>query len=420
MSARPTEQSAAGAAQATSAVGVRLAQLWVVVAFSNFPVYLFTFVFPSLLPLYWLGGLFVLTFLVLYGADAIDRDRAPVFLATLALYACMCLVWYVAQGGGEPVILRQRLLSLAVCGAAYLAFAASAPALQAARRALVLMVLLAVVVNMWDITHPFALVPADSESSVVGRAAGFFINPNQAGAALVAGFALSVSVLPRRWRVPYLVLVALGVGLTFSRAAILGLVLVGFLLAFRGRSLSLRQLAAAMIILGAVSWIIWLFVSAELEERFHIDPQIALDRLLWVLDPTGEPDFSEWDRIQLVQRGWAQFLGSPFVGNGVGSTELWDSHSSTHNIYVQLASDFGVIGLLVLPAIMLAAIGSWPGRLTDAVVTALFMLFWGLFSHNVLGEYYLLLTISLVAALSRRETAAAHAGEEQEYRALPA
>jgi hypothetical protein len=48
------------------------------------------------------------------------------------------------------------------------------------------------------------------------------------------------------------------------------------------------------------------------------------------------------------------------------------------------------------------------------------MLFWGLFSHNVLGEYYLLLTISLVAALSRRETASAHAGEEQEYRALPA
>src|SRR2546429_5614355 len=49
-------------------------------------------------------------------------------------YACVCLAWYVAQGGGEPVVLRQRLLGLAVCGASYMVFAASAAALQADRK----------------------------------------------------------------------------------------------------------------------------------------------------------------------------------------------------------------------------------------------------------------------------------------------
>lgn len=400
-----TEHPPSGAGQATPAVGVRLAQLWVVVVFSNLPVYIFTLVWPPLLPLYWLAGLFALTLLVLYGDDGTDRVRAPGFLAALVLYACICLAWYVGQGGGDPVVLRGRLLSLALCAAAYLVFAANAYALHAARRALVLMVILGVVVNMWDITHPSVLIPADLEFSSVGRAAGFFINPNQAGAALVAGFALSVSVVPARWRVPYLALVAIGVGLTFSRAAILGLVLVSFALAFRGRSLSLRQVVAAVIIVAGLASIIWLLVSAELEDRFHIDPQVALDRLLWVLDTTGQRDSSAWERVALVERGWAQFLASPFVGNGVGSTELWEERASTHNMYVQLASDFGVIGLLVLPAIVLTAIGTWTGRLTDAVVTGLFLLFWGLFSHNILTEYYLLLTISMVAALSPRERA---------------
>lgn len=417
----PAEHASVRGAQATPRpVGVRLAPLWVIVVFSNLPVYIFTFVMPGLVPLYWLGALFALTFVALSYTPASEHNYSPVFLAVLIFYACICLAWYVGQGGGDAIVLRQRLLGLAVCGASYLVFALNAAALQAARRALVVMVVMAVLVNAWDITHPFMLIPADSEFSIIGRAAGFFINPNQAGAALVAGFALSVSVLPPRWRAAYLALVAIGVGLTFSRAAILGLVLVSFALAFRGRSLSLRQVVAAVIVVAVITWVVLLLVSAELQDQFKIDPEIAMERLLWVLDPTGQPDYSEWERLALLERGWEQFLASPVIGNGVGSTEFWEARSSTHNMYVTLASDFGVIGLFILPGIVLAAVGSWVGRLTDAVVTALFLLFWGFFSHNILSEYYLLLTISLVAALSQRETTVVQNGDEGVRSALPA
>ncbi|HEY8053931.1 MAG TPA: hypothetical protein VIE42_14140, partial [Steroidobacteraceae bacterium] len=209
-------------------IGQRLAPLWVIVLFSNLPVYVYTFVVPAIVPMHWLIVLFGLTALTLAGVDRSAVDRAPVFLATLVCYACLCLTWYVAQGGGDPVVLRGRLLGLAVCGASYLAFATSTAALQAARRALAVMVVMCVVLNIWDITHPYTLIPVTSEFATVGRAAGLFINPNQAGAALVAGFTLSVGVVPRRWRFVYLATVALGVGLTFSRAAILGLALVTF------------------------------------------------------------------------------------------------------------------------------------------------------------------------------------------------
>ena len=420
MSVALAEDTGMGAPGTARPVAVRLARLWVIVLFSNFPIYVGAFVFPAIVPLHWLVVLFALTAVTLIGADRSARDRAPIFLAALLCYACVCLAWYVAQGGGEPVVLRQRLLGLAVCGASYMVFAASAAALQAARRALVCMVLFCVVLNIWDITHPYTLVPITNEFATVGRAAGFFINPNQAGAALVAGFTLSVSVVPRRWRLAYLAAVAIGVGLTFSRGAILGLVLVSLALAYGRRTLSLRQIVGAWVVVGLLTWIAWLVVSAELQDRFNIDPEVALDRVLWILDPSGRSDFSQAERFELLERGWEQFLASPLVGNGVGSTELWEARASTHNMYVTLASDFGLLGLFTFPSIVLAAMGARGRGFADPTVAGLFLLFWGLFSHNLLSEFYLLITISMVAALSRHVSETTCHGTWGACSALPA
>jgi O-antigen ligase len=147
---------------------------------------------------------------------------------------------------------------------------------------------------------------------------------------------------------------------------------------------------------------------------------VALDRLEWILDPTGRSDFSQEERVELLERGWAQFLTSPLVGNGVGSTELWEERYSTHNMYVLLASDFGFIGLLILPCIVLAAVGSRAAGFSDAAVAGQFLLFWGLFSHNVLSEYYLLVVIGLIAALSRGDSKTAYPVTGATARALPA
>jgi len=98
--------------------------------------------------------------------------------------------------------------------------------------------------------------------------------------------------------------------------------------------------------------------------------------------------------------------------------ELWEARASTHNMYVMLASDFGLIGLLAFPSIVLAAMGSRVTAFGDAFVAALFLLFWGLFSHNILSEYYLLITISMIAALSRRESEAARHGTRCAWDAL--
>jgi hypothetical protein len=53
----------------------------------------------------------------------------------------------------------------------------------------------------------------------------------------------------------------------------------------------------------------------------------------------------------------------------------------------------------VLPALLLAAVRRDLTALPGGVAAA-FLLLWGLVSHNVLGEYYILIAMSLMAAVS--------------------
>lgn len=386
-------------AASSGANGAMLSRLWVWALFSNFPIYSGLFVFPPLQPLHWIVLLSALTLMLVARPASASTPRPLSFPVAMAGYLSLCLAAYVAQGGGDPVVLRQRMLGGIVAILAYFCFTASDRALSAARRALVWVVLLSVAINVYDITHPLTLVPADSEFATLGRAAGLFMNPNQAGAALVLGFALSLGAVEPRWRVMYAVIVTGGVALTLSRGALVGLALVYVALSLEGRTLRSGQVAKIVVLAAGAGYAFWLVFSAELQSRFNVDPALVLDRVLWILDPSGRADFSQEERVDLAERGWLQFVASPYFGNGLGSTELWELRTSTHNLYLMLASDFGLLGWFVLPLLLAAAIRGDYARLTGGAAAA-FLLFWGLLSHNVLSEYYILLAMSLMAAIA--------------------
>jgi O-antigen ligase len=379
--------------------GEWLARCWVVVLFSNFPIYLGTFVIPLIQPLHWIVLLAGMNLLLLARPAVTLRDVPMLYPVAMAAYLALCLAAYVLQGGGDPIVLRQRVLGVLVAILAYLCFAASPRAVEAARRAMVWVVLASVAINVYDITHPLTLIPADSEFATLGRAAGLFINPNQSGAALVLGLALTLGVVAPRWRVAYAIVVSAGVALTLSRGALVGLGLVFGALLVEGRTLRPVQVVRIAGLGAAAGYAFWLAFSAELQSRFNVDPALVLDRILWILDPSGRADFSQAERAILAERGWLQFVASPFFGNGLGSTELWELRTSTHNLYIMLASDFGLVGWLVLPALLLAAVRRDFTALPGGVAAA-FLLLLGLVSHNVLGEYYILIGMSLMAAVS--------------------
>jgi len=384
---------------ADSGRGATATTLWFVVFFSNLPVYVTLFVNPSLRPLHWtsaIGGLMLVWWLQL----PIWRVRASMQLpAWVAIYSVMCLVWYLAFGGGDVEVLRQRVIAAAFLLVSYLALAAGSRILSVARHAILGVVIAAVAVNFYDIANPFALVPAQSEFAVLGRATGLYGNPNQAGAALVLGLIVTISLVSSRWRGLYLSYIGIGVALTLSRSALLGFALVVLGLLFTAR-LTLKQTAFATLIWATLGWITAAYVLPAFAQHLNLDPQVIFERLTWIIDPVGKADFSQLERAYLADQGWEQFLNSPIVGNGIGSTELWAARSSTHNQYLLLLSDFGILGAAVIPALLVTiVIGPSARAVPERWAFVAFIALWAAVSHNVLTEYYALLAFAAMAAM---------------------
>ena len=213
-------------------------------------------------------------------------------------------------------------------------------------------------------------------------------NPNQSGAALILGFTVTIGLVPLRWRATYVAYVGIGVLLTLSRGAMLGFVLVVLGLWIK-RLLTIRQIATATLICGIGVWVAAATLLPMLVQQFNLDPTFIFDRLLWIMDPEARADFSQLERAYLVDRGWQQFLQSPILGNGIGSTRLWDARSSTHNVYVMLLKRFRDYMERLWSPTLLFAIARYSGAnaTPERWILVGFVLLWGVISHNVLSEY---------------------------------
>ena len=71
-----------------------------------------------------------------------------------------------------------------------------------------------------------------------------------------------------------------------------------------------------------------------------------------------------------------------------------------HNVYLAMMVDHGIIGLFILPTLILATLWGLPKSQVDlALPFAMFLSLWGLFSHNVLEERYILTSVALVGSI---------------------
>ncbi|MGE3459388.1 MAG: O-antigen ligase family protein [Kofleriaceae bacterium] len=373
--------------------------LFVGIFYSNLPIYGGLFLWPVPQPLHWI--------LIFVGCIALtwaltpwrSLPLPPPVVTWLAIYVSMCLIWTLFIGAGDPDVFAKRFLSLSLFLAALVLFCRSGDAVTAARRTILGLTILGVAINAYDISHPFFFVPAHSELALLGRASGLYANPNLSGAALVLGLILTIGIVPQRWRIPYLITVAAGVVTTLSRGAMVGYALSVLALYARGL-ISTRQMLAATFFGSITAWITWLFVVPALIGDLNLNLDVLLDRIMWILDPASGADFSQAERVVLAEKGWALFQSAPLLGNGVGSTELWAERTSTHNLYIMLMSDFGVLGILVFPALILATVAG-RSTLADGLRPAfvIFMILWGTVSHNILTDHFMMIGIALMAAM---------------------
>lgn len=273
-----------------------------------------------------------------------------------------------------------------------------------ARRAVLVSVLMAVALNVYELFNPLAFSPA------LGRSAGFYVNPNQSGAGLILGMIFSVGLLPRRFRLLFAFTVGLGVFLTFSRAAIAGWFIAVFAIIATGVINLRRSLVMASFVLTVTAFVMisqWEDLRYRLEDSGVLNKDVS--RRIEGFTDIGQPysDESAAVRGEVAAGAWEMFADKPVLGHGVGASKEWRFEVATHNEYLSLMVDHGFIGLFLLPLLALAALWRARGDTRKiGIAFAVFILFWGLFSHSILEEGDVLIMFSLLSAMagsSRRD-----------------
>jgi O-antigen ligase len=214
-----------------------------------------------------------------------------------------------------------------------------------------------------------------------GRAGGFHGNPNQAGFVIVFGLAAGIQGIPRSLRFPVVLVAACGVAATFSRSATLALAVAVIVLLCR-KELPLWPTVVAAVGLGAIVVRTSGRLEALLESGGALNPD-TVARMTMTADDSG--------RAALARKAWGMFVDSPWVGHGIGSER---GGRVSHNIYLSLAAEHGILGLLAFPALVLAVVARNPG----AVPFGLVFLTAGMFGHGFLEQEPGLICLALAAA----------------------
>ncbi len=193
-----------------------------------------------------------------------------------------------------------------------------------------------------------------STGALVSRVTGGFNNPNQLAGFLVLLVPLSFAgaVVDRRWRILHLaglVLALGGIYASFSRGALLALLVMPFLL-LRGRWL---LLLAPVAVIG-----VGLGLPSVMAERFALGGQegaeIAGRRDIW------STAFSIWVEEPVIGTGLGGFPGSYATVRVSGKQFLADTQFQppphAHNLGLQLLVEQGLVGFTAFGAVVAVAL----------------------------------------------------------------
>lgn len=349
----------------------------------------------------------------------VSRIGSGAFWAWAIANASIAMASFLWSSGSDVALqeVRNRVLS-SLQLIAYVILLADARVRRVARTAIVLSTLGAIVLNLWEVTHPMAF------SMSLGRSAGFYVNPNIAGAALIAGMVLGLPAVPVRLRELYMLLVAVGVFTTLSRGALLcWMVVVAWLVvsrAVRGKRLAITFASGAALALSIGGAMI---ASGQLGYIGGGAERFVRQRLGIGNSAELGADVSASSRSKLALHAADMFGERPLVGHGAGATVEWSEPESTHNVYIRQLAEYGFFGAWLAPLLLVI---SWraarmrasdPGsvasvyaddaddeqmRRATSTAFVIFLALWGLFSHNVLDDPFMLIGIALIATLPSR------------------
>jgi hypothetical protein len=356
----------------------------------------------SILPINALTWIGIFGFLSLPFVKKIATMPKPLVIA-MGIYLVVSIISLATFSADDASIeeLRKRLLSVLFICMMYIIY--QQKSLTQVKYALLAVVILSIGNNFYELLNPGVFGSINS-----GRPSGFYLNPNKTACALVLGMLFTIDIIKQPYRWLYILLVGIGILTTFARGGIIGwIVCVGILIANRMVSDKRRTVIFPTLILCTFLVIAnpLKLLGGYFEGGMDSSYSNVLSRLEQFQSPSLE-DESARDRNSVAKYAWKMFGERPFWGHGLSSTNKWTvADISTHNMYLYYMVDHGVIGLMFLPGAVFAVV--YGNRGEDGRIILCFSIFiglWGLFSHNVLEEKYILIPFALLAAMRTNQS----------------
>jgi O-antigen ligase len=373
--------------------------------FTNLPSYLFLEEIVPSPPILWMLGIGIAFLPILFLQDPFKIELSQTSLIVIiwcGVYLFISFVWFFPSSQSDIAWQEVRTRILSVLFLLSMLFILNHERAQLwARRVMLIAVLIATTFNVYEFFNPFFFVPIGNEFSHFGRSAGFFVNPNESAAAIVLGMIFGIGLLREKYRMAFALFSFLGILATFSRAGLI-VWFISIPLLLKTRVITFARLiqgavGVVIIILILIPW--WDDLILDFEKLGSLYPE-SVERIEWFSHPS-ETDFSTNERRDVLKLGWEMFSERPLFGNGTASTLEWKERSSTHNMYLYYMVDHGIIGLFILPFLVFATTWRAQGQARSIGFSfAVIILLFGFFSHNIIGEYYFLLSFSLMAAMT--------------------
>lgn len=269
------------------------------------------------------------------------------------------------------------------------------------RWSILLVTLINVYNNMYELFNPL-IFNALNDS---GRPAGFYVDPNESGCALILGVIFSINMLPYKYRLPFTLIVFLGAFVTFSRGAIISMILLIIFFSFK-RIIPNRQLVyyiLGILIIIAIFGNIGSYLIEEASNLGILNKNIE-SRIEFLANPTAGDTNDDNSRLDIVNTTWESFQKKPLLGNGFAYVQTWGK-ILPHNIYLTYMLENGFLGAILLPLFVFWITNSACGETKNiAFVFTIFILFWGFFSNTILSDRGILITFALMDVLSKKSS----------------
>lgn len=379
-----------------------LGGVFFIAVYSNWPIY--NFVINGGVPPVYYYIIIILTagILVIMNPFSFYSMYGEPLLKWFLVYSISGLIWIIlGEGSIDPENQSWRLRFLM-----YMLFFSAFIIIYFADLYILSIVLFVTAVfisaTYWhDFISPFFYVPQNFILSNPGRAAGLYINANQAGNALVLIGITAMPIISPKLRIYLIGAVIFGVVPTFSRSSIIMSIVALFFWVKFGYIKGYQMVYACII--GVLLFIVGgIFFEYGLSSG-DLNSSNVTNRLGFFTGESGAQDDSANERLFVANLAWDIFLKNPFFGIGVGATRMggggdWGFFQSTHNIYLLNMVEQGIFGLLVYMcflwlifvkgySLIRYSIGESGRNIGYSIILlAAYYLFIGLFSHTLLEE----------------------------------